>query len=202
MKNVILNSTIYALIAIIFCLWLCYIRGVAPQETSKYLWMLITFVIGGAICIYFFTSFTYTEFIKLFYKGLNIIRIHAICGGLLMPFLIRYSTIVDNEYSFKAFSFKYLFFMRSDQYAFNLLGLSFYRNQVLFWEPGVLQFYLNLFLFLQLYLFKTKKSNIFLTVFAILITYSTTAYACMLLILSIYLLELIRKKHLTAVLGS
>jgi hypothetical protein len=202
MKNVILNSTIYALIAIIFCLWLCYIRGVAPQETSKYLWMLITFVIGGAICIYFFTSFTYTEFIKLFYKGLNIIRIHAICGGLLMPFLIRYSTIVDNEYSFKAFSFKYLFFMRSDQYAFNLLGLSFYRNQGLFWEPGVLQFYLNLFLFLQLYLFKTKKSNIFLTVFAILITYSTTAYACMLLILSIYLLELIRKKPLTAVLGS
>jgi hypothetical protein len=201
-KNVLLNYSIYILLLIIFCLWLCFIRGAPPQDPTKYLYILIAFIISGAICIYFFASFTYTEFITLFYKGLNLIRIHAILSALFMPFLIRYSTIVDNDYGFNAYSFKYLFFMRSDQYAFNLLGLSFYRNQSLFWEPGVLQFYLNLFLFLQLYIFKVSRKTIFLTVFAIIVTYSTTAYACMLLILSVYILNLVRKKPLTAILGS
>jgi len=201
-KNILLNSSIYVLILIVFCLWLCFIRGVPIQDSTKYLYILLVFIISAAICIYFFASFTYTEFITLLYKGLNVIRIHAILSALFMPFLLRFSTLVDNDYSFKAYSFKYLFFLRSDQYAFNLLGLSFYRNQSLFWEPGVLQFYLNLFLFLQLYIFKVSKKTILLTVFAIIVTYSTTAYACMLLILSVYILNLLRKKPLAAIFGS
>jgi len=55
----------------------------------------------------------------------------------------------------------------------NLFGIEFCRNQGLFWEPGVLQIYLNLFFFLQAFIFKQNRWLILIG-FAILGTYSTT----------------------------
>lgn len=194
-KNVLTNAYLYTILFVIFCMVVCYLFAVQPQDPTKYLYYLVVFLISGFICVYFFASFTYEEFLTSFYKGLNVIRIHAILSALLMPFLLRYCFIVSNDVSgFNAYTFKYLFFQRTDQYAFNLFGKALYRNQGLFWEPGVLQFYLNLFLFLQLYIFKRKGYDILITILVIISTYSTTAYGCMLLILSLYLLTLIRKK--------
>tara|TARA_B100002019_G_scaffold182487_1_gene157487 strand:- start:995 stop:1750 length:756 start_codon:yes stop_codon:yes gene_type:complete len=55
----------------------------------------------------------------------------------------------------------------------NLFGIEFCRNQGLFWEPGVLQIYLNLFFFLQAFIFKQNRWLVLIG-FAILGTYSTT----------------------------
>ena len=55
----------------------------------------------------------------------------------------------------------------------NLFGVEFCRNQGLFWEPGVLQIYLNLFFFLQAFILKQNRW-LFLIGFVILGTYSTT----------------------------
>src|SRR5438876_8856318 len=66
-RNLIFNSYIYTILLIIFCLCVCYIFAVQPQDIIKYIYILIVFIISGIICIYFFASFTYSEFIKLFY---------------------------------------------------------------------------------------------------------------------------------------
>ncbi len=195
LKNLLINAYVYVILFVVLCMWVCYLFAVQPQDLTNYAYTLTVFILSGVLCIYFFSSFSYSNFLKLFYNGLNIIRIHAILAAILMPFLLGFSFIVTNEFSgFTAYTFKYLFFLKTDQYAFNLFGKAIYRNQGLFWEPGVLQFYLILFLFLQLYVVKNKTSNILVTIFAIITTYSTTAYACMLLILSVYILSLIRKK--------
>ena len=55
----------------------------------------------------------------------------------------------------------------------NLFGIEFCRNQGLFWEPGVLQIYLNLFFFIQAFLLKQNRWLILIG-FVILGTYSTT----------------------------
>ena len=55
----------------------------------------------------------------------------------------------------------------------NLFGVEFCRNQGLFWEPGVLQIYLNLFFFLQAFILKQNRW-LLLIGFVILGTYSTT----------------------------
>jgi len=194
-KNLLINTSIYTLSFVVLCMGVCYLFAVQPQDLNNYAYILIVFIIGGFFCLYFFSSFTYAGFLKLFYNGLNVVRIHAIASAILMPLLMRFSFIVKNDVSgFEAWTFKYLFFQKTDQYAFNLFGKAIYRNQGLFWEPGVLQFYLILLLFIQLYVLNSKKNNILITVFAVLTTYSTTAYACMFLILSVYLWDLIRKK--------
>jgi len=194
-KNVLINAYVYIILLVILCMFVCYLFAVPPQDLTKYAYYLVIFLISGIICIYFFSSFTYSEFLKLFYNGLNIIRIHAIFAALLMPLLLPYSIIINNEISgFEGWTFKYIFYQKTDQFAFSLFGKSIFRNQGLFWEPGVLQFYLNLLLFIQLYVIKSKRNNILITIFTLLTTYSTTAYGCMLIILSIYLLGLIKKK--------
>jgi len=194
-KNLLINAYVYVILFVVLCMWVCYLFAVQPQDLNKYAYTLIVFILSGFLCIYFFSSFSYSNFLKSFYNGLNIIRIHAIASAILMPFLMGHTFIVTNEVSgFTAYTFKYLFFLKTDQYAFNLFGKEIYRTQGLFWEPGVLQFYLVLLLFLQLYVIKSKTANILVTIFAIIICYSTTAFACMLLILSVYILNLIRKK--------
>jgi hypothetical protein len=194
-KNLLINASIYTIAFILFCMFVCYLFAVQPQDLNNYAFIVVLFILSGFICLYLFSAFTYPQFLKLFYNGLNIIRIHAICAAIMMPLLMRYSFIVTNVFSgFEAWTFKYLFFQKTDQYAFGLFGLAIFRNQGLFWEPGVLQFYLILLLFIQLYILKSKNGNIFITVFTILTTYSTTAFACMLLVLSVYLFGLMKKK--------
>ena len=62
-----------------------------------------------------------------------------------------------------------------------------------FWEPGIYQIYLNIFLILQLNKYK-EKLWIFATILSIILTVSTTGY----IILSIILLyELFKKLHTT-----
>jgi hypothetical protein len=66
----------------------------------------------------------------------------------------------------------------------NLSGI--FRNQGIFWEPGVLQFYLNILFYFS----SNQKKNTpvaFLTIFAILTTFSTTGF----IILFIQLLPII-----------
>ena len=55
----------------------------------------------------------------------------------------------------------------------NLFGFEFCRNQGLFWEPGVLQIFLNLFFFLEAFIYKRNRWLLIIG-FVILGTYSTT----------------------------
>lgn len=54
----------------------------------------------------------------------------------------------------------------------NFLGVQFYRSQGFFWEPSVLQIYLNLFLLLSFQ--KNERKWIFITFLAVLATFSLT----------------------------
>ena len=65
-------------------------------------------------------------------------------------------------------TFYYLFYFEPVKHAFfSFLGLELIRNQGWFWEPGVLQVYLNILLYLEGFIFKRKKVTLFLIVIAI-----------------------------------
>ena len=61
-------------------------------------------------------------------------------------------------------TFYYLFYFEPVKHAFSFLGLELIRNQGWFWEPGVLQVYLNILLYLEGFIFKRKKVTLFLIV--------------------------------------
>lgn len=193
-KNV--KSVLLSLILVLLLLTINYAFSLKPQDYTKYGYIYFEFLVGAIFCLYIYATFTYNEFTRILYKVLKFIRLHALLSAILIslfPFL--FTVVVNNEFSgYKAQSFIYIFFKVSDQYSFNFLGLNITRNQGLFWEPGVLQLYLNLLLLFQLYVVRTKNIDIFLTIICIITTYSTSAYAIMLIVMLSYLIQLIWKR--------
>src|SRR6266536_5831881 len=98
-KNLLINAYVYVILFVVLCMWVCYLFAVQPQDLSKYAYTLIVFILSGFLCIYFFSSFSYSNFLKSFYNGLNIIWIYSIASAILMIFLIFYTLIVTNEVS-------------------------------------------------------------------------------------------------------
>ena len=56
----------------------------------------------------------------------------------------------------------------------SIFNFEFCRNQGLFWEPGILQIYLNMLFFLEAFVFKKSKLLLLLASVLIITTYSTT----------------------------
>ena len=73
----------------------------------------------------------------------------------------------------------------------NLFGLDIHRNAGIFWEPGILQSYLNILFFLEASIFKSNKKLLFLIIIAIISTYSTTG----LFLLIIQIIYFIQKNY-------
>jgi hypothetical protein len=200
-KKKLVNAFFASLSFVSFCVLINYLFSVKPQDINKYIFIIFMFVVQGLLCIYFFSAFTYDNFLKQLYKILTLIRWHAFLSAIVItifPFLLFMR--VENEFNgYQAQSFLFIFNKITDQYSFNFLGLSLIRNQGLFWEPGVLQFYLNLLLIFQLYIFKAKRSSIVLTIITLITTYSTTAYGIMLIILSVAILKSFKRNPLSIV---
>ena len=79
-------------------------------------------------------------------------------------FIIKNSSVElygGYNYKYVVDSFHYLFFF-DPKHECSLFGLNFVRNQGWFWEPGVHQVYLNLFLYLEGFVFKRSKFSDFI----------------------------------------
>lgn len=79
----------------------------------------------------------------------------------------------------------------------------YYRNQSIFWEPGAFQAFLNIALFIELYIKKDQnKKHIFIYIITILTTKSTTGYIILMLLIVTKIIQMIKldKKHLKTML--
>lgn len=78
---------------------------------------------------------------------------------------------------------------------------SYYRNQSIFWESGAFQAFLNLALFLELYIVKRpiKKAYVVVYLITLLLTKSTTGYVLALFICGFKFLnfKFLKRKHIT-----
>jgi O-antigen ligase len=99
--------------------------------------------------------------------SLMLVCLHA-AMSFVLQFLVGDSLVYD--ISIRALSFKDIVFYNPSK----VLGL--YRNQGIFWEPGILQFYLNLYLFLSIFVFRRSSTRIAGIIFLIISTFSTTGF--------------------------
>lgn len=107
------------------------------------------------------------------YKKINIIEelfhvlkwltLHGIANFIVVNFLFRFFAPVPGTNTFSL-----LLFFGSDSAFY-----SFHRNQSIFWEPGVFQIYLNIFLFINLF-YRENKFPVLVIIAVILSTVSTT----------------------------
>ena len=134
---------------------------------------------------------------------LKIVLYHALLSFLfyffLKDYLIKLYGGWGNEYI--ADSFYYLFFYDAEKYKFSLFGVEFVRNQGWFWEPGILQIFLNILLFIEGFVVKRNKWTIFLLIIAIITTYSTSGIFIMLILLVFIFWSYIRKHPLMMILA-
>jgi len=189
----------------IFVLGLLFVRDLEFSIKKDLLlsYLIITIVLGGLLAIHYFlvpynndpvAYMTFyvrcilmglflvylkskkIELLSLLQPVLKIIALHAIIAFFLSFFIVNFLFNITTE-NFYTNSFLYLFFYNS---TFDLFGFTFYRNQGIFWEPGILQIYMNLLFFISSFIFKQRKWQI-ISVFLIFTTYSTTGIGILLL---------------------
>ena len=175
LKRELTNSIIFTTISILSLFIINFFFAVSEQSLDKYLYY-VTVVLSSVM---FYVHFKNNRGNQIFLLRLNFILkmifLHALVNFIAYFFVNDQLFEISSEY-YSCKTYNYLFYYASDEInlsVMNLFGVEFCRNQGLFWEPGVLQIYLNLFFFLQAFILKQNRW-LFLIGFVILGTYSTT----------------------------
>lgn len=126
------------------------------------------------------------NFVPILYTILKYFVLHSLVGFIVTQFC-SFNVVEFGSSGYEVNTFNYLFYYNSQ---FLIAGITFFRNQGFFWEPGVLSVFANIFLFLTLFKFKNRR-NVVLATICILTTFSTTGLLLMFLQL-IYSLRIIK----------
>lgn len=108
-----------------------------------------------------------------FYKVLRLVAWLAIINFVLALFLAPLFSIMTSSSGYKVHTLGLIFNYIVSTERF---GIEFIRNQGLFWEPGVLQIFMNTLVFIELFEYKNKIKKAILPIVVILTTASTTGY--------------------------
>ena len=171
----LMNSIIFTSISVLVLFLINFFFAIREQSVDKYLYYFTVIMTS----VLFYVHFTNNRSNQILLSRLNfilkLIFFHSLLNFIAYFFISDQLSEINSEY-YTCKTYAYLFYYASDEITLsvmNLFGIEFCRNQGLFWEPGVLQIYLNLFFFLQAFIFKQNRWLILIG-FAILGTYSTT----------------------------
>tara|TARA_R110002072_G_scaffold47131_1_gene130186 strand:+ start:17499 stop:18683 length:1185 start_codon:yes stop_codon:yes gene_type:complete len=165
-KIVVIHKNIKA-ISFVVILYFSYAVFIANDlEDIKFVvFRLVRFMM--AIFLLNFIYVKRVQFIDELYIVLKWLAIHGVFNFVIVYFLFKYFTFIPETNTSSIF----VFFGPQ-----NIEGL-FRRNQGVFWEPGVFQIYLNVFLFINLFYRNSKnKFPVWIILALILTTVSTTGF--------------------------
>lgn len=201
-KSVNFYSSLLAFASVTFLLIInFFVAEIQPQSVTKYSFFIVVFFVTTLSLFYFYNQENKNNFLDSLYFILKIILFHSLISFLLYPFVDgNLETIkaymANGEEKHTTKTFKYLFYyidiIDKPEAEVTLLGINLVRNSGIFWEPGILQFYLNILFFLEISLYRTRNFMLFLIALAILSTYSTTG----LLLLFLQIIYFLNKKFL------
>jgi hypothetical protein len=158
--------TIYLLVILSILFVHFFLNGSNNHENEffKFIFRVIT-----AFSILFIYSLYKREIVTDFIWVMNLLLFHSIINFLLGFVLVQYLVPVNTE-RINCLTYKHVFFYFSES---NSIGFSFLRNQGVFWEPGVLSVFLNILLFVYLFI-KPNMSRAILVFIMVFTTFSTT----------------------------
>jgi len=187
-KKPFVYSSIIILISIISIGIINFIFAITEQTLDKYLFYLLSVVLSILTFFHFKNNRNSNQFLKTLYFVLKLIAFHSALNFILYFFVSdNLSTITSTFHECE--TFLNLFFYTPERGIVNLQGFEFCRNQGLFWEPGVLQVFLNILFFLEAFVIKKSKLFLLFISFVILTSYSTTGLAILLIQVLVYLSE-------------
>tara|TARA_Y100000385_G_scaffold241749_1_gene258330 strand:+ start:307 stop:1566 length:1260 start_codon:yes stop_codon:yes gene_type:complete len=163
-----------------------YLFAASEQSLNKYGFHLLTLVISILVLLYFKNNRTNNQTVNGLYFVLKLILIHSIFNFFFFFFVKNNLSVVSSSYH-EYDTFLNIFFYSSEKGIVSLFGVEFCRNQGFFWEPGVLQGFLNILFFLEAFIIKKNKIILLISALAILTTYSTTGLALLLIQILYYI---------------
>jgi hypothetical protein len=169
-----------------------YFFAVSSQSVQKLFANIVIFITSIFSALFYTKEENKNLFIDHLYLVLKIILAHSLISFFIYPFVQPFLFEISNN-RYDCFSFLNLFFYLKTTHSFSILGIDFVRNQGIFWEPGVLQIFLNLLLFIICFIKKKRGLLFWLTVIAVLSTLSTTGLVVMFVQLIISISSQLRK---------
>lgn len=127
----------------------------------------------------------------MIYKVLQVVAWHALLNFFMQFVVAPFLMEIELKEILKVKTFSFVFFYES---IYELGGASIFRNQGLFWEPGVLVIYLNLLFYLSAF----RKKNVLMAIisaFLVFTTFSTTGLV-LLTIQSLILFRTVIRKNI------
>ncbi|MAZ54836.1 MAG: hypothetical protein CMP55_03425 [Flavobacteriales bacterium] len=148
------------------------------QSLQKLFANIVIFTTSIFSAMYYYRNENKKLFIDHLYFVLKLILIHSLISFFIYPFVKPFIFEISNS-RYDCYTFLNLFFYLKNTHSLSVVGIDFVRNQGIFWEPGVLQIFLNLLLFIIAFIKKKKGLLFWITVLAILTTFSTTGLVVM-----------------------
>jgi hypothetical protein len=175
LKRQLLNASIFTTASVLLLFLVNYFFAVNEQSIDKYLYYLTVIMSSVLFYVHFKNNRSNQIFLLRLNFILKLIFLHSLLNFIAYFFVNEQLFDISSEY-YSCKTYNYIFYYASDEInlsVMNLFGIEFCRNQGLFWEPGVLQVFLNLFFFLEAFIYKRNRW-LLLIGFVILGTYSTT----------------------------
>ena len=188
-------SALLTSFTILFLFYLNYIFAISTQTINKYAYYFTVCTVSILTLLYFRNNKKKDIFINRLYFILKIVLFHAGLNFFAYFFIKNnLSTIssINNDYE----TFFNIFFYVPKKCLVSVFGLEFCRNQGLFWEPGILQAFLNILFFIEAFIIKKSKALLIIIGFVLLTTYSTTGLSILLLQGIVYIHNEFKKNKL------
>ncbi len=199
LKKSVYYSSLVTFFVVLLLFGINFLSATNPQSLTKYTFFGITIFTTILTLLYFNNQGDKNVFINSLYFVLKLVLFQSLLSFFAYFFVNDSLALLTSKYH-ESFTYNYLFYYSVKTGSIvNLFGLDICRNSGIFWEPGILQAYLNILFFLEFSYFKRNKKLLLLIFAAILTTYSTTGLL-LLMIQLIYFLQKKFKKNIALVL--
>ncbi|MEE2953724.1 MAG: O-antigen ligase family protein [Bacteroidota bacterium] len=192
------NASLYTYLGVLLLLIINYYYAPSLQSLNKYGYYIMVISVSILFLFYFLNNRNYDRLLNRLYVVLKYIMIHAFLNFIAFFFIKNnLNTIISTHHECQTYHNIFFYGSILKEYKLvNIFGLEFCRNQGIFWEPGVLQVFLNIFFFIEAFILKQNRKLLILTAFVILTTYSTTGIALLLIQTVIFIFREFKRNQL------
>ena len=154
-KNSLRLSIISMLILLMF-LSVNFLFGTTGQSFVKFGFIFLSFLIAKMSLLYFEAK--KKSILDIFRVILLLVMYHSLINFFAYPFIKDSLSVITNPFNeYTCSTFHYLFYYMPNRNDLSAFGGFFCRNQGIFWEPGVLQIFLNFLFFIDVFVNNTQK---------------------------------------------
>ena len=194
-RKEIFNASIYSILTILTIYVVNFVFAVSDQAIEKFLFNFLITTICIFVAFHFINNRSVERFLRVLYFCLQLIFFHSLFNFLAF-FLVKNNLQTLTSAFHECQTFFNIFFYDIEKSSISIFNIDFCRNQGLFWEPGILQAYLNLLFFLEAFYFKKRKVFLMLIAFVVITTYSTSGLTILLIQSIVYIYEEVKKSKI------